>query len=186
MNTGQQAVVIPETMLTPTATADVPRWFAIQTRGRHEKKVAAQLMEKRIETFLPTVKELHRWSDRKKIVEIPLFPSYTFVRISATSDERLAVLQTEGVVKIVSAGMELIPIDPREIEDIRTLIGSGVQLMMYPFLKVGQRIRVRGGCLNGLEGILVARPREYTLVVSIDAIQRSIAVNIDSYQIEPV
>lgn len=186
MSIGQQFAAISETMSTGPVPAEIPQWFAVQTRGRHEKKVASQLIDKGVETFLPTVKEVHRWSDRKKVVEIPLFPSYGFVRISPRSQERLAVLQTEGVVKLVSTGTDLAPVDPKQIEDIRVLISSGIQMMMYPFLKVGQRIRVRGGALHGMEGILVARPREYTLVLSVDAIQRSIAVNIDSYQIEPI
>ena len=185
MNSVQQ--VIPAgRYLTAADTMTSPRWYAVQTRGRHEKKVASQLSEKGIETFLPALREVHRWSDRKKIVEVPLFPSYTFVRIDPGSWERLSVLQTDGVVRIVTAGSELAAIDPKQIDDIRTLLGTGVNIAMYPFLKVGQRIRVRGGCLNGMEGILVARPKESTLVLTVDAIQRSIAINLDGYQVEPL
>jgi len=161
------------------------RWYAVQTRGRHEKKVASQLAEKNIETFLPALREVHRWSDRKKVVEVPLFPSYAFVHINANSWERLSVLQTDGVVRIVTSGSEFAPIEPKQIEDIRTLLGAGVNVSMYPFLKVGQRVRVRGGCLNGMEGLLIARPKESTLVITVDAIQRSIAIDLDGYQVEP-
>lgn len=177
-------VAIPTGLvLAPDQSA--PRWYAVQTRGRHEKKVASQLIEKRIETFLPTLREVHRWSDRKKIVEVPLFPSYTFVRIQP-QQERISVLQTEGVVRIVASGGELAPVEDKQIEGIRSLLASGVAVTMYPFLKIGQRIRVRGGCLHGLEGILLSRPRESTLIVSVDAIQRSIAIDCGGYQIEPV
>jgi transcription antitermination factor NusG len=185
MSSGQQLAIGSSSLVATLSEEAAPKWFAIQTRGRHEKKVASQLVEKGIETFLPTIKEVHRWSDRKKVVEIPLFPSYTFVRMPSSSTQRLSVLQTDGVVRIVSAGTELAAIDQKQIDDIRTLVGSGATMIMYPFLKTGQRIRVRGGSLDGLEGILVARPRDYTLVISVDAIQRSIAVNIDGYHIEP-
>ncbi len=94
------------------------------------------------------------------------------------------MLQTDGVVRIVGTGTELSAIDTKQIDDIRTLLGAGVPLMMYPFLRMGQRIRVRGGCLDGLEGILASRPNESTLVISVDAIQRAIAINLDGYEIE--
>jgi transcription antitermination factor NusG len=167
------------------SAAKVPaQWYAVQTRGRHEKKVASKLLEKGIETFLPSLREVHRWSDRNKVVEVPLFPGYTFVRCAANSSERLKILQTDGVVRVVGSGTELAAIDPKQIEDIRTLLDAGVAMMMYPALKVGQRIRVRGGCLDGIEGILVSRPRESTLVISVDAIQRAIAINLDGYRVE--
>lgn len=173
---------------TPTSVlqAGLPQWYAVQTRGRHEKKVASQLQEKGIETFLPALREVHRWSDRNKVVEVPLFPGYTFVHAVANSPERLRILQTDGVVRIVGTGTELVPVDTKQIDDIRTLLTAGVPMMMYPALKVGQRIRVRGGCLDGIEGILVSRPRETTLVLSVDTIQRAIAINLDGYQIEPL
>lgn len=163
---------------------EAPQWYAVQTRGRHEKKVANKLKDKGVETFLPALREVHRWSDRNKVVEVPLFPCYTFVRMAANTADRLSVLQTDGVVRIVGTGTELSAIDTKQIDDIRTLLGAGVPLMMYPFLRMGQRIRVRGGCLDGLEGILASRPNESTLVISVDAIQRAIAINLDGYEIE--
>lgn len=183
MSSSQQ--IIPITNTLPLATPGaVPQWYAVQTRGRQEKKVATMLQEKGIETFLPAKREVHRWSDRNKIVEVPLFPCYTFVRIAVNTCARLRVLQTDGVIRIVGTGTELSAIDAKQIDDIRTLLGAGVALMMHPFLRMGQKIRVRGGCLDGLEGMLVSRPRESTLVISVDAIQRAIAINLDGYQIE--
>lgn len=184
MNGGQQVLSI-STQFSATTNLTAPQWFAVQTRGRYEKKVATQLKEKGIETFLPSIREVHRWSDRNKYVEVPLFPGYTFVRAIANSPERLRVLQTDGVVRIVGTGTELSPVDPKQIDDIRMLLASGILMKMYPFLKVGQRIRIRGGCLDGLEGILVSWPRESCLVVSVDVIQRAIAINLDGYQVEP-
>ncbi len=185
MSSGQPLSLSHSMPFVRTATPEV-QWYAIQTRGRHEKKVAAKLQEKGIETFLPSLREVHRWSDRNKIVEVPLFSCYTFVRVAMESAERLRILQTDGVVKIVGTGTELSPIDPKQIDDIRLLLNTGVSMTLYPFLKVGQKIRIRGGSLDGLEGILVSRPRESTLVLSVDAIQRAIAINLDGYQIEPV
>ena len=185
MSSGQQLFPVIDS-LTAAAIAAAPRWYAVQTRGRHEKKVANKLTERGIDTYLPALREVHRWSDRNKVVEVPLFPCYTFVRVAADSSARLRILQTNGVVRIVGNGSELCPIDDRQIEDIRTLLGTKVPVTMYPFLKVGQRIRVRSGCLDGMEGILVSRPKESTLIISIDAIQRAIAINVDGYQIEAI
>ena len=162
------------------------RWFAVQTRGKHEKKVAGKLMEKGVETYLPLLREIHKWSDRKKMVEVPLFPCYTFVQIAPLSAARLQVLQTDGVVRIVGMGSELAPVDPKQIEDVRLLLSQNVSLTLHPFLKIGQRVRVRGGSLEGLEGILVSRQNASTLVVSVDTIQRSIAISADGYDIQPV
>jgi len=172
--------------LPATDAMTVPQWYAVQTRGRHEKKVANKLQEKGIQTFLPMMREIHRWSDRNKVVEIPMFPCYTFVHAVANSGDRLRILQTDGVVRLVGSGTELVPIETKQIDDIRMLMGSGLSMMLYPFLRVGQKIRVRGGSLDGLEGIMESRPRESTLVISVAAIQRSIAINLDGYQIEAI
>ena len=185
MSSARQFFPVIDSLAAVTIAA-APQWYAVQTRGRHEKKVANKLAERGIDTYLPALREVHRWSDRNKVVEVPLFPCYTFVRVAADSSARLRILQTDGVVRIVGNGCELCPIDDRQINDIRTLLGTKVPVTMYPFLKVGQRIRVRSGCLNGMEGILVSRPKESTLVISIDAIQRAIAINVDGYQIEAI
>jgi transcription antitermination factor NusG len=185
VNSTQQFIEMTASLPAMDAVA-TPQWYAVQTRGRHEKKVANKLQEKGIETFLPAMREIHRWSDRNKVVEVPMFPCYTFVRAVANSGDRLRILQTDGVVRLVGSGPELVPIEAKQIDDIRMLMGSGVSMMIYPFLRVGQRIRVRGGSLDGLEGIMEARPRESTLVISVTAIQRSIAINLEGYQIETI
>ena len=185
MNSSQQLLTMAASLPATDATA-APQWYAVQTRGRHERKVANKLREKGIETFLPAMREIHRWSDRNKVVEVPMFPCYTFVHAVANSADRLRILQTDGVVRLVGSGTELVPIEAKQIDDIRMLMESGLSMMIYPFLRVGQKIRVRGGSLDGLEGILESRPRESTLVISVTAIQRSIAINLDGYQIETI
>src|SRR3954470_14598501 len=109
MSSGQQLIPMA-TSFPAVELATAPQWYAVQTRGRHEKKVANKLQEKGIQTFLPMMREIHRWSDRNKVVEIPMFPCYTFVHAVANSGDRLRILQTDGVVRLVGSGTELVPI----------------------------------------------------------------------------
>jgi len=160
------------------------RWYAVQTRPRHEKKVALQIEEKGISAFLPLLTRVHQWSDRRKVVQVPLFPCYAFVHLIPSDENRLCVLKTDGVLGFVGIRGDGLPIPEKEIESIRTLVARGASFAPYPFLKVGQRVRIRGGCLDGLEGILVARDSNRNLIVSIDLIQRSVAVRIDGYDLE--
>ncbi len=161
-------------------------WYAIHTRARHEKKVAAHLQDKGVTTFLPLIAQRHRWSDRNKTIQMALFPCYTFVHMDTHTEERLAVLKTPGVLGFVGVHGVGIPILDKEIEDIQTLLAHNVTCALYPFLRTGQRVRIRGGCLEGVEGILVAKNSDRSLVVSIELIQRSVAVRIDGYDAEPV
>ncbi len=161
----------------------VPQWYAIQTRHRLEKRVATQLKNKGVETFLPLLAEIHRWSDRRKPVDVPLFPGYAFVRVDQSSVARLGVLHTGGVIGFVSFGSEAPPVPAKQIEDLQTLLSRKVPCSLHPFLKVGQRVRIRGGCLEGLEGILDQRG-EKNLVISLESIQRSVAIRIEGYELE--
>ena len=145
-----------------------------------------QLEEKGLTTFLPLVTEVHRWSDRRKVVELPLFSCYAFVHMAASAEARLDVLQTRGVIGFVGIHGVGIPIPDKEIEDIKTLLARDAPCTPYPFLKLGKRVRIRGGCFDGVEGILVGKNRDRSLVVSIELIQRSVAVRIDGYDVEEV
>jgi transcriptional antiterminator NusG len=160
-------------------------WYALQTRYRFEIRVATQLEGKGVETFLPALNESHRWTDRQKTVSLPLFAGYVFVRLSLTSPARTEVLRTEGVVGFVKASREVSPIPARQIDDLRRLLAQKLPCALRAFLQVGQRVRIRGGCLDGLEGIL-AESRQKTLIISIECIQRSIAVTIEGYELELV
>jgi transcription antitermination factor NusG len=161
-------------------------WYAIQTRCRFERKVAKQLQFKAIETFLPLVKQVHRWSDRRQVIEQPLFPGYSFVRLADSPAQRLRVLQTAGVNGFVMANGFPIPVPQQQIDDVRRLLANEIACRAYPFLKAGQRVRIRGGCLDGLEGILISENKDHSLVISIASIQRSLAVRIDGYDVEAV
>jgi transcription antitermination factor NusG len=162
------------------------RWYAIQTRSRHEKMVAQQLQNQGIINFLPLSTELREWSDRQKLVEFPLFPGYAFVRMIYGPEERLRVLRTEGVVNFVGTAGHGIAIPDKQIEHVQTLLASKVPFESYPFLKAGQRVRIRGGALNGTEGILVRQDTDRMLVISVELIQRSLSIRLQGYEVEAI
>jgi transcription antitermination factor NusG len=162
------------------------QWYAIRTRSRHEKMVADQLDKQRIENFLPLVKQSRQWSDRVKEIELPLFSGYTFVRVMLSSPDRLRVLQTHGVAGFVGINCVGTAIPENQIQDIRTLLASKLPFEEQPFLRVGQRVRIRGGALDGVEGILSAQNDDRSLVISLEPIQRSLSVRIQGYAVEPI
>lgn len=159
-------------------------WYALHTRPRHEKLVVQRLTDRGVETFLPLVTETHRWSDRKKTVQLPLFSCYVFAKFIPNRTERLNVLRVSGVLGLVGSSGEGSAIPDEQIDAVRTLVDSELPWTSHPFLKIGQRVRIRGGAMEGLEGILVSRSGSQTLVISIDAIQRSLAVRVEGYQVE--
>jgi transcriptional antiterminator RfaH len=160
-------------------------WYAVQTRARNEKVISERLQEQGLTTFLPLVKEIRSWSDRKKKVELPLFSCYVFVKLAfANHEARMRVYRTDGVFRIVSMGGEAIPIPEEQIEALRTVVTQQVSFSVHPFLKIGQRVRIRGGSLDGVEGVLLSRDGDRTLIISVDAIQRSLAVRVEGYDVE--
>ncbi len=163
-----------------------PEWYAIHTRSQHEKSVSAQLQERGITTFLPLVTELHRWSDRRRLVQLPLFSCYAFLHMPFVPELWAKVLRVGGVLGFVGVRGQGVPIPEKQIESIRTLLGINAPYTLCPFLKVGQHVRVRGGVLDGIQGILVSRNGDRTLVISVEPIQRSLAVQLGDYQVEPV
>jgi transcription antitermination factor NusG len=160
-------------------------WYALETRHRCEKKVVEQLARVGIETFLPQRREVHRWSDRNKPVTIPLFAGYAFVKLDRSRATRLRVLQTSGVLGFVSSRGKAAPVPTEQVENLRKLLRENVPCSLHAFLRAGQRVRVRGGCLDGVEGIYVdADSKE--LIVSIECLQRSVAVRVEGYELELV
>jgi transcription antitermination factor NusG len=175
--------------LTSTETAFVSglpeeQWYALYTRSRHEKVVVALLQQKNMSTFLPLFSRVHRWSDRRKTVQLPLFPGYTFVRANATPENCVRILQTPGVVGFVGIGRRGIPIPDKQIQDIHTVLAQNIPCAIFPFLCVGQRVRIRGGCLDGIEGRLIALKGDRTLVIAVEPILRSLAICLDGYDVE--
>jgi len=167
-------------------TANGLRWYAVWSRSRHEKMVASALTNVGVTTFLPLVTETHRWSDRRKSVDVPLFPGYVFVQIPNSPEAQLRVLKTSGVVQFVGNRQGAVPIEDKEISDVRAVLEQKIGCSPYPFLKLGQRVRIRGGFLDGIEGVLIGHDSASKLVISIELIQRSLAVSIYNFDVEPV
>jgi transcription antitermination factor NusG len=161
------------------------QWLALRTRSRHEKKVASEIAAKGISSFLPMVTRKHRWSDRVKEVELPLFPCYVFVRTDTSAEKRVCVLRTLGAVGFIGNNGRGTPIPDEQIESVRSILQQGVPFTPYPYLSVNQRVRIRGGCLDGVEGVLLAKNADQSLIVSIDLIQRSVAIRVSGYELEP-
>jgi transcription antitermination factor NusG len=161
-------------------------WFAIHTYPRHEKRVASELLHKGIEVYLPLITRRHQWSDRMKLVELPLFPCYVFARIAPCAESRAKILRTGGIIGLVGAAKTGEPIPEDQIENVRILLASKVPLDPYEFLRVGQSVRVRGGSLDGLEGILVRRNGNRRLVISVESLERSLSISIEDLDVEPV
>jgi transcription antitermination factor NusG len=168
----------------PLLRGESAEWYAVQTYPRHEKIVAERIKQHGLTAFLPMTTEVHRWSDRRKKVELPLFSCYLFVRLEPTNEKRLRVLQTDGVIGLVGSQRIGTPIPDEEIEAVQMLLERKVPCTAYPFLKVGQRVRVRGGALNGIEGLFVSQNGDHSVVISVDAIQRSLAVQINGYDLD--
>jgi transcription antitermination factor NusG len=159
-------------------------WYAAYTCSRHEKRVAEQLQERGIEHFLPLYRSVRRWKDRKKELELVLFPGYVFVRLDLA--DRLRVLQLPGVVRFVSFNGQPAALPRDDIEGLRNGLSHNLVAEHHPFLKVGRRVRVISGPLSGAQGILVRRRNDSRLVISIEAIMRSVAVEIDATDVIPI
>jgi transcription antitermination factor NusG len=161
------------------------RWCALYTRARHEKQVDQRLQQCGVECFLPLLKVLSRWKDRKKMVQKPLFPGYLFVRIA--QDQILQVLGMKGVVRILGPELKRPSEVPEsEIQAIRTLTENGSKVDPYPYLKVGRLVRVKYGPLKGLEGLLVKKRARHRLVISVGVLRRSVATEICAGDVEPL
>jgi transcription antitermination factor NusG len=165
-------------------TFDRLEWYAVYTNARHEKRVTEYLVGRSVECYLPPYRSVRRWQDRRKEVELPLFPGYLFVRIAYRS--RLQVLTAPGVVQIISFDGKPAPIREAEIETLRQGLSHSTGFEPHPYLKVGKRVRVRSGPLSGIEGILLRRKDGFRLVLSIELIMRSVATEVDEADVEPV
>lgn len=178
-----QEAARPALFTTAMEDSTLLQWFAIQTRFRFEKRVAAQLSRKGCEIYLPLRTERHPWSDRQKNVTIPLFPGYAFVQMDWSAAERRRVLETAGLIGFVSFGSFVAPVPRQQIESLQLLLKENTAFSVHPFVKAGQRVRVRGGSLDGLEGIFLQGDHG-KLLISIETIQRSVAIEIRGYELE--
>ena len=159
-------------------------WYALVVKPNHEKAVFDHLSVSGMKAVLPLCRSRRRWSDRIKEITVPLFPGYVFCRFSFRS--RVRVLRVPGVRSVVSAGLKPAPIPAQEIEAIEAVVGSGLPVKPWPFLKVGQRVVVKAGPLRGVEGILVEFRKTWHVIVSVELLQRSVAAEVDVDSVSPV
>lgn len=153
-------------------------WFALQVRAKHELGIADSLRGRGYDPFVPLYQCRKFWSDRIKVVDAPLFPGYLFCRLNI--QDRLPVLMAPGVIQIVGQKHRPVPVDEAEINAIQTMVMSGLPNEPWPFLQVGDRVRIEGGPLRGIEGVLVDVRGAHRLILSVTLVQRSVAVEIDS------
>ena len=159
-------------------------WWAVYTRHQHEKTVAEMLTAKGFDVFLPLYESTRRWKDRRKVLSLPLFPCYLFVR--GGIDRRLQVVTTPGVHMILYRGQHVATVPDSEIEAIQRAAEGPLRVEPHPFLKCGMRVRIRRGTLEGVEGILVREKNMCRLILSVEMLARSVAVEIDATSVEPL
>jgi len=159
-------------------------WHALYTRHQHENVVAQALSGKGFEVFLPQYRTVHRWKDRQKELLLPLFPNYVFIR--GGLDRMLNIVTTPGVHSLISWGGRPADIPSEEIEAVRRLVESPLQVEPHPFLKCGDLVRIKSGPLEGIEGILVRKTRGFRLVLSVEMLSKSAAVEVDVSMVERV
>lgn len=168
--------------LTNAAAIEPSPWWALYTRHQHEKHVAETLEAKGYEVFLPLYESVRRWKDRQKILSLPLFPGYVFVR--GTRQRRLGIVSTPGVHMVLSRGDDAAVIPEGEIQAIRRTLDAKFAVEPHPFLNCGDRVRVIRGALEGLEGILVRKKNMFRLVLSVEMLAKSVCLEIDSTDVE--
>lgn len=174
--------------MNPTATDSQPRcdkkWVALYTASRHEKEVQRQLAERNTDAFLPLYHARREWKKRKSVeIDLPLFPNYVFARIAP--GQRAAVLGTPGVFSIVGSSRDAWELPERDVEALRS-VASLRKLEPHPYLVVGERARVRSGPLIGLEGVIVRKKKNLQIVMSLDQIMRSVAIEVEADELEPL
>jgi len=160
------------------------RWFALRVKSRSEKVVALMAQNKGFEEFVPMYQSQRRWSDRLKSLELPLFPGYIFCRINP--QHRLPLLTIPGVLHFVGIGKIPVPIEDSEIAAIQKAIRAGILTEPWPFLEIGQRVRLEDGPLAGLEGILVGTAKNQRVIVSVTLLKRSVAVAVERHWASPL
>jgi transcription antitermination factor NusG len=162
----------------------VEDWFAVQVRTRRERSIASLLSGKGFKTLLPLYEIQKRRRGRAEVLLAPLFPGYVFCKFDVT--KRLPILISPGVISVVGQGRIPTPIDPAEMSAIQTLVSSGVSVEPWPYLEVGQRVRIEDYSLQGMEGILIAFKGSRRIVVSVSLLRRSVALEIDRARVSPI
>jgi transcription elongation factor/antiterminator RfaH len=163
---------------------EMPLWYVAYTRPRHEKYIGHQLEERGVRTFVPLYTSIRRWKDRRKRLELPLFPGYVFVQIALQN--KLDLLRLPGVVDFVRFQGKPVPLLSGEIEILRVGLANSALMHPHPYLQAGRRVRIRRGVLDGIEGIFVRRRGQTRVVLSVSLIQRSVAIEVEEADVEPL
>jgi len=172
-------------MMLKVSTMTQTNWYALHVKARHEFVVSGELQRKGISTFLPSVTRLNQWSDRKKQVQVPLFPGYLFVSIAPEPDEFQNVIKTRGTVRFISlVPGHPTPVAPEEINSLKILLGSGENIDIYPDLQEGTQVRVTRGVFRGARGILKQKHNKHEFLVSVEMLGRSVAVKMYADDVE--
>ncbi|HUQ93582.1 MAG TPA: UpxY family transcription antiterminator [Bryobacteraceae bacterium] len=161
-------------------------WYAVRTRSNFEWRVTAELSAKGVECFLPSVRQIRQWKDRRKEIDQPLFSGYVFSRFAGNAQSRVRILSTTGAVSILGTGSQIEPIPDREIDQIRTMLAAKVNCFAHPFLQEGCCVRVRRGPLKGLSGLLDRFKNNTRLVLSVSLLSQSVAAEVDISDVEYV
>ncbi len=169
----------------PESVESIASWYVLYTRSRYEKLANQELTRKGINTFLPLRRVTRHWSDRKKIIEEPLFRGYLFVHIPI--HERLAVLKTSGVVGFVGKSkLNPVEVPEQEISSVRRLLEQEIQIDPFPYLKTGNRVYIRSGPFKGIEGFIIRKDKHCRLVISLNLLRQSLSIQVDAACVEPI
>jgi transcription termination/antitermination protein NusG len=167
-----------------TTERKVHPWFALRVKPNYEKPVSTTLRGKGFEEFLPLQRTKRHWSDRVKMMDLPLFPGYLFCRLNL--EERMPLLTTPGFLYIVGVGRNPEPVDDSEILAIQSVLRSGLPVTPWPSLVVGQKVQLQQGPLRGLEGVLTKVANQHRIYVSVTLLKRSVSVEVDPAWVKPV
>lgn len=179
----QNALPVAAALHRVSRTLQALVWYAAYTRPRHEKRVAEELVRRDVEAYVPLYETARLWKNGRHFVRVPLFPGYAFVRIALC--DRLNVLRVPGVVNLVEFSGKPAPVEEVEIEGLKRALSQGRNVEPHPFVTEGQKVRITSGPLTGLQGIVTRRKARMHVVVTIELIQRSVSVEIDSMEVEP-
>jgi transcription antitermination factor NusG len=160
-----------------------PHWYAVYTCPRHEKRIAEQLTQRSVEHFLPLYETVRRWKDRRVRLQLPLFPSYIFVRVALR--DQLEVLQVPGVVRLVGFNGRPTVLSGTEMLVLRRALSSGLRAEPHPYLTTGRSVRITNGPFTGVDGILVRKKGLGRVVISLALIKSSVAVEVGSEDVLP-
>ena len=169
-----------------TSPEELPKWYALYTRSRFEKKLLCELSDRSIEVFLPMREILSRWKDRKKRIWVPIFPGYIFIHHVDTPPNRFRILNVPGAVRFVGFNSQTAPIPDEQIEGVRRFLEAHLAVDPYPYIKVGKRVEVIAGPLRGIQGTLVQKKGRFRFVIQVDLIRQAVSVEIDASDVRPI